>query len=190
MTFKHTCLASRVILSCNDANCGYVYNGFAKETLKEKSNERERNTNYAVNILYVLGFITCGDGGLEAARMLGLLCLPNDTTMETRSFPNIEDEIGPFIRKLTKGILLENLAAEVKAAIDSSPEEYDEDDFLKWQSKMNSPNTVALSKAKYPRIFVAFDMGWQQRSSGNRYASLHQGMLFLSEPSQEDQLLL
>jgi hypothetical protein len=36
MTFKHTCLASRVILSCNDANCGYVYNGFAKETLKEK----------------------------------------------------------------------------------------------------------------------------------------------------------
>ena len=37
----------------------------------------ERVTDYAVNVLYVLSFLSCGDGGNEAARVLGLLGLPN-----------------------------------------------------------------------------------------------------------------
>ena len=42
----------------------------------------ERNADYAVNILFVLGFMSSGDGGKEAERILGLLGLPNYTTME------------------------------------------------------------------------------------------------------------
>jgi hypothetical protein len=52
-------------------------------------------SDYSLNVLYVLAFITCGDGGAEAAKLLGLLGLANDTTMETRSFQIIEERIGP-----------------------------------------------------------------------------------------------
>jgi hypothetical protein len=54
---------------------------------------RERSTDYAVNVLYVLGFISSGDGGCEAAQVLGMHGLPNDTTMESRSFVTIEERI-------------------------------------------------------------------------------------------------
>ena len=56
---------------------------------------RERNTDYAINIIYVLGLISVGDGCVEAARLCGLLSLPRDTSMEKRSFPIIEERIGP-----------------------------------------------------------------------------------------------
>jgi hypothetical protein len=110
--FKTVCLATKVMMRCNDTKCRYKYIAGAEETLVEKIDDRKRSNNYAVNILYVLGFITCGDGGKEAARLLGLLGLANDTTMETRSFQMIEDRIGPVIRKLSEDILLENLVAE------------------------------------------------------------------------------
>jgi hypothetical protein len=32
-------------------------------------------------------------------------------------------------------------------------------------------STMELRKAKYPKLDVSYDMGWQQRSSGHRYAS-------------------
>jgi hypothetical protein len=39
--------------------------------------------DFAMNLLYVIGFLSCRDGGTEAGRVLGLLFgLPNDTTME------------------------------------------------------------------------------------------------------------
>jgi hypothetical protein len=66
-----------------------------------------------VNVLWVLGFITVGNGCTEAARLLGLLGLPNDTTMESRSFTIIEERLGPYIVKLTNAIILENLTEEV-----------------------------------------------------------------------------
>jgi hypothetical protein len=54
------------------------------------------------------------DGCTEAGRLLGLLGLPNDTTMESRSFTIIEERIGPAIRNITNNILHENLINEVK----------------------------------------------------------------------------
>jgi hypothetical protein len=66
--------------------------------------------------LYVLGVISNGDGGLEAERLLGLLGLPNDTTMEGKSFANIEDRIAPTILKVNNEIIHENLIEEVNNA--------------------------------------------------------------------------
>jgi hypothetical protein len=43
----------------------------------------ERIMDQALNVLYVLGFITMGDGHTEAARLLGFCGLPNDTTMKS-----------------------------------------------------------------------------------------------------------
>ena len=54
-----------------------------------------------LNVLYVLGFMGCGDGGREAAHVLGFLGLPNSTTMETRTF-QIVDAIDLFKAKDTR----------------------------------------------------------------------------------------
>jgi hypothetical protein len=96
--------------------------------------------------------------------MLGLLGLPNDTTMETRSFQNIEDRIAPKIWQLTQDILRENLVAEVKTLLDDI-------DFALWEQSIASNAPFKLPIDKYPKLNVSFDMGWQQRSSGNRYNS-------------------
>jgi len=74
----------------------------------------ERNTDCAVNILFVLGFITSGDGGKEAERILGLLGLPNYTTMEKRSFTTIEEHITGPTQDLAKEVMFENLSAAVE----------------------------------------------------------------------------
>jgi hypothetical protein len=130
---------------------------------------RERSTDFAINVLFVLGFLSSGDGPTEASRMLGLLGLPNDTTMHTRSFGLIEERISPIIQSVTDQILLENLKEEVRLTLELLPDK-DESDFITWKNSLTN-QTMVYSKAKYPAISVSFDMGWQQRSSGVRYNS-------------------
>lgn len=161
------CIATNLSFACMDSKCGYVYHSEAPAVAGQGHkalDNRRRSNDFAINVLFVLGFISCGDGGAEAARMLGLLGLPNDTTMETRSFQLIEGRISSTIWKLTEEILLENLTEEVKATVDPV-------DFVLWQQSLKEDATFDLPKDKYPKINVSFDMGWQQRSSGNRYAS-------------------
>jgi hypothetical protein len=64
---------------------------------------------------------------------------------------------------LTTDILLENLKGEVKVTVKEP------NDFDIWEQSLNG--SLVLDKTKYPRLRVSFDMGWQQRNSGNRYAS-------------------
>lgn len=141
---KTTCLASSMKLLCLDDTCGYIDyssppaaadvraggarvggDGFGGDG----SDNRERSTDYAINVAYVLVFLSCGDGGKEAARLLGMLGLPNDTTMESRSFPIIEDRIGVVIREFNCELLLENLTEEVRLSMEDSAD-YDANDFL------------------------------------------------------------
>jgi hypothetical protein len=93
--------------------------------------------------LYVLGIISNGSGSVEAGRLLGLLGLPNDTTMETRSFGTIEERIAPHIWQLYQDILAENLEAEVKAS--NSLEK-----FTLWKESKNLASNFTLQKADYP----------------------------------------
>jgi hypothetical protein len=170
ISYKTICLATTIELTCRDELCGYVYHSPAPSAASLGDVvRRERSTDYAINIMYVLGFIASGDGGVEAARLLGLMGLPNDTTMETRQFPSIEDRISPFVQKLTKDILLENLTEEVRLCFEASPD-HEAIDFQMWQQSLTD-ETIVLPTARYAKIDVSFDMGWQQRSSGNRYAS-------------------
>lgn len=120
--YKTVCLATRISLQCREEKCSFVYHsqGMAETTVHAAQEDGyERTTNYAVNVLFVLGFIACGDGGVEAARMLGLLGLPNDTTMAGGSFSIIEKRIGPMICNLSNEILFENLCAEVKLVLNN-----------------------------------------------------------------------
>jgi hypothetical protein len=170
---KTTCIASNVILSCTSRKCGYVFHSDppAATTLHAGTNDkRERSTDYAINVLYVLSFLSSGDGCSEAARVLELLGLPNDTTMESRSFTIIEERIGPSIRKLTQELLLENLTEEVQLTMAAS-NEHDADDFKIWKSSVEAGFVGDLSIRKYPLLTVSYDMAWQQRSSGHRYNS-------------------
>jgi len=87
--FPTVCLASACRIECNNKMCSYVdieRPAGADVPLPEDSGSAliERNADYAVNILFVLGFMSSGDGGKEAERILGLLGLPNYTTMEKR----------------------------------------------------------------------------------------------------------
>jgi hypothetical protein len=164
---KTTCLATCIELTCTNPDCGYIYYSLPPAKVKsDNEDKRERTTDYAVNILYVLGFLCCGDGCTEAARILGLMGLPNDTTMEGRSFGIIEDKIGPSIRTLSQQILLENLVEEVKVTKCFA----DEADFERWK-KATVDKSIIIHKLKYPKVRVSYDMAWQQRNSGNRYAS-------------------
>jgi hypothetical protein len=52
--------------------------------------------------------------------MLGLLGLPNDTTMETRSFGIIEERMAPVLWDLYNEILFENLTEEVRRSINDN----------------------------------------------------------------------
>ena len=109
-------LATSVSIHCTA--CEYTDSGGppqrARVPMPIGSRRCERNTDYAINVLYVFGFISSGDGGREAARLMGLLGIPRDTTMESRSFPTIEQRIGPTVRKLAQDIMLENLHEEVE----------------------------------------------------------------------------
>jgi hypothetical protein len=174
--FKTLCLASNIMLLCRDKDCGYIDVSEQPSTAEigdrnEDDPSRNRMTDYAINVLYVLGFLSCGDGCTEAARLLGLLGLPNDTTMESRSFVIIEERISPIIQSVTNEILLENLTEEVRLTFEAMADK-DASDFAMWKMAIaGGDNPLVLNTSKYPPISVSFDMGWQQRSSGHKYAS-------------------
>ena len=63
-------------------------------------------------MLYVLG---CAHS--EAGRLLGLLRLPNDTTMMIQSLGRMEERIGSFIRELGEEIILEKMEEEAWLSI-------------------------------------------------------------------------
>jgi rubredoxin len=172
VSFKSICIASSIKITCRK-ECGYIYHSAspAKADIGAVDKiECERSNDFAINILYVLGFISSGNGGVEASRLLGLLGLLNKTTIETKSSPTIEEWISPKLQELTRQILLENLVEEVRLFFHDSPK-YHVTNFEVWE-RCFKDESVVVPQSKYARISVSFDMGWQQRSSGNRYASL------------------
>lgn len=135
-------------------------------TGREEEDNYDRMTDCAVNALYVLGFLSCGDGGKEAGRILGLLDLPNSTTMESKTFTIVEERVGPLVRQLGDEILLENLTEEVRAVTAS------DNDFDLWRQAVDpSVATPPLDKDKCPSLLCSCDMAWQQKKSGHSYDS-------------------
>jgi hypothetical protein len=157
MQVKTICLASSVMLCCKDEDCGYIDRSELPASAKigEATDERGRSTDYAVNALYVLGFVSVGDGCTEGARLLGLLGLPNDTTMASRSFGMIEERMSPIIQSVTNQILLENLMEEVRLTFNAAPDK-DDTDYEMWRQSLEPDNNLpVLSTARYPAISVS-----------------------------------
>jgi hypothetical protein len=170
------CIASSIELVCNKVDCPYVCE-FKKptETKIHELDDRkyERMTDYALNVLYVLGMISVGDSHTEAGRLLGLLSLPNDTTMSKRSFSIIEDRIGPYLRELCDEIIVDNLDEEARLSMD-------ETDYNLWKMWTKDEEGLgAVPAERMPKLSATYDMAWQQRSSGHQYNSVSgHGSLF------------
>jgi hypothetical protein len=167
VVFRTVCVATSVILYCKSRKCGFTFFNPPSKVAIEIPDNRERSTDYGINSLYVLGFLSCGDGCTEAARLLGILGLPNDTTMESRSFTIIESRLSKPIQEVMKQVLTDNLIEEVRMTMERSSLE-DNRDFLLWKQCLNNTDedSITLAKSRYPRLTCSFDMGWQQRSSG------------------------
>jgi hypothetical protein len=73
---------------------------------------------------------------------------------------------------VTEEILHDNLEEEVCLTLQEGStlvSATGNNDFHLWQEAIKG--LVCLETRKYPSLSVSFDMAWQQRSSGNRYAS-------------------
>jgi hypothetical protein len=167
LNIRTVCITSRIDLVCNNKECPYICD-FAKPTETtihaEDDDKYDRMTDYALNVLFVLGMLSVGDGATEAGRLLGLLGLPNDTTMTNRSFGMIEDRIGPYIREICSEILDENMEEEAKLSMN-------EFDFNVWNMWRKNPAMGDLPVDRRPQIEASYDMAWQQKGSGHTYNS-------------------
>lgn len=125
VSFPTVCLASGCRIDCSNPMCGYVRlenPEAANVPLPDEAGSPfiVRSTDYSTNILFVLSFISSGDGGKEAERLLGLLGLSNATSMEKRSFGIIENRLAPVIQDVADEILMENLHEAVKVSLDEN----------------------------------------------------------------------
>jgi len=136
----------------------------------------ERNTDYALNVLYILSFMASGDGGAEAQRLLGLLGLPNVTTMYKRSFGIIQQRIAPVVAELTNAVLTDNLNREVRLCYDNRLDDDGVPLFDKWKD-----GNLCNQPEKWPVLTVSTDMAWQQRACGKQYNSCSGHCLFVGQ---------
>jgi hypothetical protein len=163
------CITTSIEVKCNNPDCDSIaYEaGKCARTTNHQDDNFDRMTDYALNVLYVLGFISMGDAHTEAARLLGLCGLPNDTTMKSRSFTMIEERIGPFIRELGDEIIVANLVEEVCLSMTANNTL---DYFPVWCSALTD-DTIVLDPTRLPKIDAPYDMAWQQKGSGHQYNS-------------------
>ena len=181
--FPTCCIATGTRISCTNKWCTFVdikRPTAAHPPLPEDSGSAliERNVDYAINICYVLAHLCSGDGGREAERLLGVLGLPNSSTMEKRSFSTIENIISPQLHELAKEILTDNLHEEIQLIFDNKTDDNGVPLFELWKRK-------ELPFALWPRVKSSADMGWQKRSSGRAYASLSGHAFFCTSKTRK-----
>ena len=165
--FPSTCIATTFRIECtNTAGCTYVDlvepRGSDVPALDDAGSAKiERNSDHAVNVLFAIAFIASGDGGTEAARLLGLLGLPNSTTMQGRSFGTIEKQLSPVIQSYAYEILDDNLKDEVALLFGDNCDMNGTRLYEQWFEKK-------LTEELWPRVGGCADMGWQQKGSGRK----------------------
>ena len=84
--------------------------------------KRTANTDFALNLHYVLGFMCSGDGGTESQRLLGFLDLPHSATMERKTYSLMECTIGPYILTICNDAMDAMLIREVELSSHDDPD--------------------------------------------------------------------
>ena len=121
---------------------------------------RWNNSWYDLNVRAVLATLAIGGGGSDLSDFLSFLDIPNCASFGTNAFNKIEALIGKELRSCGLKAMEEALQEEIKLTNEDNKVNHEE-----WLS------TTINQRTQVP-LTVSFDMGWQKRSSGNRYDSL------------------
>ena len=151
-------IATSIRLTCTNKRCSLNESNKLKMTKFRKHNNRQdSNESFAINIQLILSLLQMGGGSTEAGVLLAFLDLPNSNTFHTKTFTRIMDSIRPEIVKLVDLCMKEGREEEVRTTIG-------EELYQKYKKGELKPAEV--------KLVVMYDMGWNKRSSGNKYDSI------------------
>ena len=154
VTEKTVGIATELTCRCNCCDQIIFQTHQPKSSLENKITKRDSNESYQLNCLLVLGFQLLGGGCLSADIILSFLNLPHGSSMKSSKFHRIESKLAPKICKLGESSIESALKEEVYLQL---KKEEREQDYVKWLNNVNVPP---------PMLTVSYNMGWQQRSSG------------------------
>ena len=151
-----TGIATVVNLTCN--NCKIKHNNNSKKTDYEKLGFRKNSVeSFAINCQLVLALMQTGCGAAEAATLLTFLDMPHSSTFQKCSFRRIQLAIRSSIKKITNEAMEKAREDEIRCTLG-------EEKLVAYKNKLLTPEEVPLT--------VSYDMGWNKRSSGNKYDSI------------------
>ena len=130
--------------------------------MKGKYTLHKKSHRYQLNFKLTLGAIASGIVPTNLARLSSFIDIPNVKAVNGRLFRKMELSVGPILRQVGTKAIEEALKEEIKLTLESKEK------YSAW-IEGNSPLSITIS----------FDMGWNKRSSGNRYDSIS-GHAFLS----------
>ena len=157
---KTTGIATTPIIYCG--NCEQKTLATLNQTsFVEKKTKHVCLTDYPINVLYVLTFLSVGDGGSEAQRLLGLCDMPNATSMERSTFSTIERQLSPLLVEMAEESMFKNLQEEIMNSGDL-PANFD---FEVWKKAVEEKDD-SYPFCLYPKVRSTTDAGWQKRGSG------------------------
>lgn len=81
----------------------------SKDNLPFNARGNPKCTDFNSNVLFVLSFMSSGDGGTEAQRAMGLLGLPHAQSMERDVFGMVENGISDALETILEQRLSESL---------------------------------------------------------------------------------
>ena len=149
-------IATSVKLTCTNPTCTLNHSNKIRRTKFSKKNLRS-NESFAINCQLVLGLIQMGGGSTEAGVILTFLNLPNSNAFHTKSFSRIQTKIREEIKVITDSSMEQAREEEIRKTIGEKMYEA-------YKKGELSPSQVS--------IVAMYDMGWNKRSSGNKYDSI------------------
>ena len=116
---------------------------------------------YAINVKFVYSMHILGCGNVDAGKILGMMDLPWQGWAKN-TFRRVEKHAGLAERVMCDLAIESALQDEIKATLEK-------------EGKLSYKEWLAMSNeekdANKPKLTVSYDMGWQMRSSGRKYAS-------------------
>ncbi len=155
---KTTGIATSVHLTCKNQRCNLNESNKINRTKFVKYNFRpDSNESFAINCQLVLSLMQMGCGSREADVLLTFLDLPNAHTFYTKTFSRVSDAIRSEIKEISNKSMKDAREEEIREILG-------EELFKKYNNGMLSPEEIG--------VVIMYDMGWNKRSSGNKYDSI------------------
>ena len=146
--FKSYLLGTSIVTKCS--NCFTQCSSDVQRTTIPSTSHLQLS-DYAVNCLFVLAMMLSGDGGTEAAKILGLLDLPRSASIDRSAFPTVETVICREVISLTEKLLDNNLKEEVRNWSKSESQDFDQ---IKWEDARQNDKPIAFDDMPSVTVFL------------------------------------